>query len=267
MDGFFTQATVQTTKMVTSFEPVFLDIGMRLFTGIAVIRLAWEGFKIAFRTESINRLADLMVLILIVYASLSYYATPIPAVGKSLTKIVTDAGSDLAGVIDSSTEVDIGTSLGKALGDVGGSTWDTVTSGGATMVRYFILEIILSVMQAVIIAIIALGFIVTGIYVLIGPLLLPFTLIPYFDWMAAGWVRGLIQYSFYPVIGNAFVFIYGQIWLHYFASLPSPMDSQAIAANITVIISLALAGIFGLLKVPVVVSHLFSGSSGIGGFR
>lgn len=267
MDGFFTQVTVQTSRLVTSFEPIFLDIGVRMFTGMAIIRLSWEGFKIAFRTESVHRLAELMVLILIVYASLSYYATPIPAVGKSLTKIVTDAGSDLASVIDTSIETNIGTSLGKELGDVSGSTWDTVTSGGATMFRYFILEFILSGMQAGILAVIAFGFIVSGIYVLIGPVLVPFTLLPYFEWMAHNWFRGLIQYSFYPVIGNAFVFIYGQIWLNYFATLPSPLDSTAIAANITVIISLAMAGIYGILKVPSIVSHLFSGASGLGGFR
>lgn len=266
MTGFFAQATTATTAMVTNYGPTFGSIGLNAFRGIAIIRLCWEGFKIAFRTESANKLAELLILVCIAYGSLVYYSNPIPGVGKSLTRVVTDAGSDLAQVIDTSTENNIGTALGQAMGNAGTSSWSIVTNSAA-MVRFFILESILSVMQAAILGVIALGFIVTGILVLVGPIFLPFILVPHFEWMAMNWFRCLIQYSFYPVIGNAFVFVYGQIWLNYFSQFTFPMDSQTLAAAITVIVTMALAGVYGLFKVPVIVSHLFSGSSGLGSWQ
>ncbi len=46
-----------------------------------------------------------------------------------------------------------------------------------------------------------------------------------------------------------------------------PLTNEQLAAKFTVILVMAFAGVYGLLKVPLIVSGLFSGSSGLGTFR
>jgi type IV secretory pathway VirB6-like protein len=264
--GYFAMATQATTQLVASYGGTFLADGVAMFRSIAVVRVVWEGFKIGFRSQPANKLAELLVGIAITYCALVYYNAPFPGVGKGLTEIVTSAGADLAQTIDSANENNIGTALANAMGQSSGSSWGTLINGAA-MVRYFVLEAVLSVMQAAILGVIAAGFIIAGIMVLVGPIFIPFLIVPHFEHFALNWFRCLVQYSFYPVVGNAVVFVSAQIWLNYFSQFTFPMDSQTLAAALTVIVTTAFGGVYVIFKVPLVVSHLFSGSSGLGGWR
>src|ERR1700693_2675019 len=98
--GFFAQVTQVTINLVTSHSAVFLADGMFLFRGIAIVLVVWEGFKVALEMQPANRIAALLVSIAITYSALVFYSAPFPGVGKNLTQIVTDAGTDLANQLD-----------------------------------------------------------------------------------------------------------------------------------------------------------------------
>lgn len=263
--GFFAQVTQAVTNAVTSYEPVFLSQGVSVFRYIADIRIFWEGFKIAFPSAGPSKLAESLVLISITYAALTFYSAPFPGTSKGLTKTITDAGLTLAQQIDTASEQNVGVALANAMGENSGSAWDAVTNGAA-FVRYWILEAVVIVMQAAILAVIAVGFIFVGVCVLTGPIFIPFLLIPGLEWLATGWFRCFIQYSFYPVIGNAVVFIIAQVWMNYMSQYSFPMDTQTIAAALTGFATMAIASVYMILKVPAFVSNHFSGSSGISTF-
>jgi len=263
--GFFAQVTDATVTLVTRFGPVFNSIGIGMFKGIAVSLVVWEGFKVAFHVEPPGRIAGLLVSLAITYSALVYYSAPFPGVGKNLHQIVTDAGVEIAQQIDTASEQQLGELIANVQGSMSGSAWQMVVNTPQAL-ETFIIAMALSAVQIVMLAIIAFGFVAVGVIVLLGPIMIPFLPVPYLDWLATGWFRALIQYSFYPVVGNAFVFVYGTVWINYFAQYSGPMDSQRIAGLFVQLIVISMAGVFGILKVPQLVSHIFSGSSGIGAF-
>lgn len=262
MAGFYAQVTQATVDLVTSHAPIFLQDGMSEFRPIAISLLVWQGFKVAFNHEPANRIASLLVAIAMTYAALVYYNAPFPGVGRSLTKIITDGGADLAQQIDTSTEEDVGRAVSDLSGDMPASSWNIVANAAAET-RYFIIVLAMSAMQFIMLGIIAFAFVAIGVLVMIGPILIPFFLVPGLDWLALGWFRSLIQYSFFPVIGNAFISVFGNVWMNFFAQFRGDMDPQKVASLMTQIIILSMAGIYGILKVPQLVAGIFSGSSGI----
>src|SRR5207247_8682575 len=78
---------------------------------------------------------------------------------------------------------------------------------------YVIVIILLAAAQAVAIVVIAYGFIATAVCVLVGPVFVPFFLVPKMEWLFWGWFRCFIQYAFYQVIAAAVVFIIGNLML------------------------------------------------------
>lgn len=260
--GFFAQVTQATVNLVTSHAGVFNSAGMSMFRTIAVILVIWECYKIAFMHEPAPRLASLAISIALTYSALVFYSTPFPGVGRNLTQIVTDGGADLAQNIDTSQEEQVGAAVANIMGGMSGSAWNIVTNTAAAT-RYFIIVLALSAVQIVMLGIIAFGFVAVGVLVMIGPVLIPFVIVPHFEWLAMGWFRSLIQYSFYPVIGNAFISVYGTVWMNFFNQLQGPVDSQKMAALLTQVVVLSMAGMFGILKVPQLVAGIFSGSSGL----
>jgi type IV secretory pathway VirB6-like protein len=55
--------------------------------------------------------------------------------------------------------------------------------------------------------IIAYGFIATAVCVLLGPVFIPFFIVPKLEWLFWGWFRCFLQYAFYQVIAAAVVFV------------------------------------------------------------
>src|SRR5258708_18668348 len=88
-------------------------------------------------------------------------------------------------------------------------------------VIYVIITILLAAAQAVAIVVIAYGFIATAVCVLVGPIFVPFFIVPKMEWLFWGWFRCFIQYAFYHVIAAAVVFVIVKLMLGPFL-LPPP---------------------------------------------
>ena len=73
--------------------------------------------------------------------------------------------------------------------------------------------ILLAAAQAIAIVVIAYGFIATAVCVLVGPIFIPFFIVPKLEWLFWGWFRCFIQYAFYQVIAAAVVFIIANLIL------------------------------------------------------
>src|SRR5437016_13892587 len=73
---------------------------------------------------------------------------------------------------------------------------------------YVVIIILLAAAQAIAIVIIAFGFIATAVCVLVGPLFIPFFVVPKMEWLIWGWFRCFIQYAFYLVIAAGDVYFF-----------------------------------------------------------
>jgi hypothetical protein len=128
---------------------------------------------------------------------------------------------------------------------------------------YVIVTILLAAAQAVAIVVIAYGFIATAVCVLVGPVFVPFFIVPKMEWVFWGWFRCFLQYAFYQVIAAAVVFIIGNLMLGALRLPPAGTLSTAqLIAWFPVLFITFLASIYTLLKVPALTNHIFSGTAG-----
>ena len=125
------------------------------------------------------------------------------------------------------------------------------------------MTILLAAAQAVAIVVIAYGFIATAVCVLVGPVFIPFFIVPKMEWLFWGWFRCFIQYAFYQVIAAAVVFVIGNLMLGALRLPPAgTLSTVQLIAWFPVLFITFLASIYALLKVPALTNHIFSGTAG-----
>ena len=129
--------------------------------------------------------------------------------------------------------------------------------------EYVVITILLAAAQAIAIVVIAYGFIATAVCVLVGPVFVPFFIVPKLEWLFWGWFKAFIQYAFYQVIAAAVVYVIGNLILGILDLEPTGTISivQLIEAFPVLFITF-LAAIYALLKIPALTNHIFSGTSG-----
>src|SRR5947209_17301205 len=100
-DSYYVWVTRATTDLLTAHSGVFVTLGVRLFKGFSLILIAWTGVQTALGSASgasvrFDRFAGLLMSIAFTYAMLTYYQDPMPGIGISFHKLITDEGADLA---------------------------------------------------------------------------------------------------------------------------------------------------------------------------
>jgi len=128
---------------------------------------------------------------------------------------------------------------------------------------YAVIIILLAAAQAIAIVVIAFGFIATAVCVLVGPIFIPFFIVPKLEWLFWGWFRCFIQYAFYQVIAAAVVYVVANLILGIMDLQPKGTIStvQLIEAFPVLFITFR-ASIYALLKIPSLTNHIFSGTAG-----
>ena len=111
--------------------------------------------------------------------------------------------------------------------------------------------------------VIAYGFIATAVCVLVGPVFVPFFIVPKMEWLFWGWFRCFIQYAFYQVIAAAVVYVIGNLMLGALRLPPAgTLSTVQLVAWFPVLFITFLASIYVLLKIPSLTNHIFSGTAG-----
>ena len=128
---------------------------------------------------------------------------------------------------------------------------------------YVVVIVLLSAAQAVAFVVIAYGFIATAVCVLVGPIFVPFFIVPKMEWLFWGWFRCFIQYAFYQVVASAVVFIIGNLITGALRLPPAgTLSTVQVIAWFPVLFITFLASIYALLKIPALTNHIFSGTAG-----
>jgi hypothetical protein len=254
------------SDLMTSHAALFQTLGMNLFRGFAVILLAWFGIKSALASASghggfqLDRFASLVLTIAFGYAMITYYANPIPGIGVSFYRLITDEGANLAKQIELATLQDVKQRLDSMYLSLESPTM--IFASALEILHFVILVLGIALAEAAAFAVIAFGYIASAIAVLVGPVFIPFFIVPQLGWLFWNWLKALLQYAFYPVIANAYVFVMGSVLNHFVDSHPPPYDSGAMALLFLPLVFLLFAFTYGVLKIPSLVNSIFSGRSG-----
>ena len=244
----------------------FFDaMGQNLFRSFATILIAWYGIKSALSAASgkhpfhFDNFASLLLTISFGFAMVNYYNAPIPGVGTSFHNLVTNEAQFLSSQIDQAQLQTVVTQVADFESRMDSPGWGDVL--GTAM--FVIVTILLATAQAIAIVVIAYGFIATAVCVLVGPVFVPFFIVPKMEWLFWGWFRCFIQYAFYQVIASAVVYVIGNLILGALHLMPAgTLSTVQLIASFPVLFITFLASIYALLKVPALTNHIFSGTAG-----
>jgi hypothetical protein len=244
----------------------FFDaMGQNLFRMFATILIVWYGVKSALSAAGgrqpfhFDNFATLLLTISFGFAMVNYYSTPIPGIGTSFHNLVTDESQFLAARIDQ-TQLQV---VMQRVNDYE----SRIDSPGVTDLRgtllYTLVIVLLAAAQAVAIVVIAYGFLASAVCVLVGPVFVPFFIVPKFEWLFWGWFRCFLQYAFYQVIAAAVVFVIANLILGILQLQPNgAVSTVALLEEFPVLLITFLASIYALLKIPALTNHIFSGTAG-----
>jgi type IV secretory pathway VirB6-like protein len=260
----FASITAAILDLLTRDGDLFLTLGRNLFRGLAVILIAWFGIRAALASAEggaalpLGQFATLLLTIAFGFTMITYYRAPIPGIGVSFTQLLTDQPIFLARELEV-TQVQ---RLSDRLNELYLSLEQPILFNVAALVGYFLVALAVTAARVVLLAVIAFGLVATGVAVLVGPLFIPFFLVPQLDWLFWGWLKSVLQYAFYQVIAQAFVFVFGSFLINFLDAFPPPYTVDRLLVGGFHLIFLLLAFTYGLLKVPSLTHSLFSGGAG-----
>jgi hypothetical protein len=182
------------------FEGTFTSVGTALFRSFAIILLAWFGIQTALSASDrrggffpVAPFARLVLLMAIGYAMVTFYQTPIPGIGYTLPRLITQQATWLVGRLHTSAVVE----LLQTIDDL----WTNVETPGLMdlvgALVYVTFGVLCGLMKFAVFFVISFGFIATAVLVVLGPLFIPFVIVPGLDFLFWNWLRAFLTYAFY----------------------------------------------------------------------
>ena len=250
------------TTLLTTHEPEFLRFGFGLFTGLATIVLAWEGIRLMFSGEALNEkmfeFAKTLLFVSFGYALITFYESPLPGIGVSFSNLITDQTFYFQSVLEARAF----DNLYQHLDDLSAHFMQPDAWSILANLLYWTVLLLVALAKALSLAVIAFGLIASAVCALLGPIFVPFFIVPKLDWLFWSWLKAFIQYSFIPVVAIAFLMIFERFIYRYVTTLPPTVTPaeygiygiQAVAVIITFVV--------GMLLVPSLTNNIFSGGGG-----
>src|SRR6202046_5432229 len=266
MQTDFLQYIFQAINNLLTQNLGFFDaMGQNLFRSFATILVVWYGVKSALSAAggrhmfNFDNFASLLLTIAFGFAMVNYYSTPIPGMGASFHNLITDESQFLANKINQTELQTVEERVADFEVRMNAPTFGDILGTA----EYVVITILLAAAQAIAIVVIAYGFIATALCVLVGPIFVPFFIVPKLEWLFWGWFRCFLQYAFYQVIAAAVVAVIGNLMIGALKLPPAgTLSTVQLISWFPVLFITFLASIYVLLKVPSLTNHIFSGTAG-----
>ena len=250
------------SSLLLTYEPEFLRFGHRLFLSLATIILAWHGIQMMFAREGLSDsmfdFAKLLLVVALGYSFIAFYEAPLPGIGVSFSNLITDQTAYFQSVLEARAFDNIY----RHFDDLSEHFLQPDAWSILANLIYWAMLLLIALAKGLSLAVIAFGLIASAVCGLLGPIFVPFFIVPKLEWLFWGWLKAFIQYSFVPVVAIAFLMIFEQFVYRYVTTLPPTITSaeygvyglQAVAVVVTFCIGIAL--------VPSLTSSIFSGQGG-----
>src|SRR5215471_15206505 len=181
------------TQLMTEHAALFEAMGNRMFRAFAIIMIVWFGVKSALSAASgsqvavfhFDRFASLLLTIAFGYGMITYYSQPIPGFNVSFYHLIIDQGLDLANQLDHSLVQEIWDRLSNLYWGMETPAL-TLALNMLEVVRYTVTILCIVTAQAAVFAVIAFGYVAAAIAVLLGPIFIPFFIVPQMEWLFWG---------------------------------------------------------------------------------
>jgi hypothetical protein len=257
-------ATVQQaiTSLLTTYEPEFLRLGHTLFIAFATILIVWKGIEIMLSGDSLGDhlfgFAKLLLFIAFGYALVAFYESPIPGIGVSFSNLITDQAHEFANILDARSL--------ELVYDHLDELWQRFVQPDAWSILanliYWLLLIVVTLAKVVSLAVVAFGLIASAVCALVGPIFVPFFIVPKLDFLFWSWFKAFIQYSFIPVIAFAFLMVFERFVFQFLTTIPAGItEDQYMIYGLQAFVVIGVFSV-GILLVPSLTNSIFSGKGG-----
>jgi len=249
-------------QMLLQYRDVFVPAGLSLFQALAVILLAVYGLKTAFggADHGLVGFARLVMTLTIGYTLITFYSTPIPGLDTTLPDLVlaqvtwaverlhTSAMTDLFVLVDSV----FANSEEPGLTDVVGALVWVQLAGLCALLKFGLFFIV------------AFGVVATAVLIVLGPLFLPWMVVPGLDFLFWAWLRSFLVYASYQLIAEAYFNVWISLCLRILEPFRQGMDLDQLISLYTYLLMIILTFIVGTFKLPSLCASLFAGRGGEG---
>ena len=249
-------------NLLTVYEPEFLRFGYSLFLSFATILIVWQGVKMMFSHDNLGDsmfdFAKLLMLISFGYAFIAFYEAPIPGIGVSFSNLITDQ----TGYFQSVLEARAFDNIYRHFDDLSDHFLQPDAWSILANLIYWTVLLLIALAKGLSLAVIAFGLIASAVCGLLGPIFVPFFIVPKLEWLFWGWLKSFIQYSFVPVVAIAFLMIFEQFVYRYVTTLPPTITSAEYGVYGLQAVAVIATFCLGIALVPSLTSSLFSGQGG-----
>ena len=264
--NFFDAVLQAVNTLVQQNLAIFDGMGHNLFRAFATILVVWFGIRAGLASGEHHggfHFANFVSLILMIsfgFAMVNYYDTPIPGFGRDFHHLITDEAAYLSNQIGQANAQRIADDTSYVLSNLEAPG---ITQPIATFL-YALLWLAAVVTEALALIIVAFGLVATALCILLGPVFIPFFIVPQMDWLFWGWLKAFIQYSFYQVVAAGVLYIVSQFTygiIH--AQITGLMSATDLLRISPVLLVTYIAAIYAIVKVPTLTSHIFTGTTGV----
>jgi hypothetical protein len=253
-------------NVLTQNGTPFAQLGLNIFRTITIVMIVIAGTRIAFSdNHSLHKLRTLAGLILIVWIMLTLYTRSSPLLGGySFSEAIPRSAFGMADLVGTTTQQQMIAKLDQII-----SGLSDMSSFSLLHVRdfmtYLIITLLVALLELAMFIVIGFGYLALGAVLVIGPVLIPFMIVPKLDFLFWSWLKALIKYSFYPVIGNIVLLGICQLMLSILnTTLPTAGQIVITITQIPILIIVFAAGLYAIFKIPSLVGDIFSGAANAG---
>ena len=267
-NGLFDFIAQGCQSLAATAAPSITAMGIHIVIALATIMLVWFGVQEALASAhggagfSMGRFLNLFMLLTFAYAMVNYYDSSIPGLGFSIKGFIDGGTTNLVILIGSDGSTTMLNEIHAAAAKTGPSMLTSMMSPYYSLV-YFVVQVLLGALAAIVSAILAYGAIASTIIGLLGPIFIPFLVFDKLDWLFWGWLKAYLGFSFYKVVAAATMNVLSHVLTNYYIQLgQSVSDPSTIVQALPLLILLVLVNVYILFKIPAMTQSLFGGHTG-----
>jgi len=254
-------------NLTATVSPSVDALGLHMVLALATIMMVWFGIQEALASAhggagfNVGRFVEFFLLITFAYCFVRFYDGTIPGIGYSLKGFVSGGTSSLVNLIGTDATQQVQDTIHAALNQAG--TMSPSFTEPYTLLCTWTVQIILSILTALIGVIIAYGAIGATVIGLLGPVFIPWMVFGKTEFLFWGWLKAFVGFEFYKVVAAATLSVISHLLIEYFTS--GAMNVAAPQKLITLmpgLLILCFVAGFILLKIPTMTASLFSGHVG-----
>jgi hypothetical protein len=254
-------------SLTATVAPSVDSLGLRMVLALATVMLVWFGVQEALASAqggpgfNVGKFLNFFLLITFAYCFVKFYDGSIPGIGYSLKSFVSGGTSSLVDYIGSDSVQEVQNTVHTALSQAGNLS-PSFTEPYTLLCTYTV-QVILSILTALIAVIIAYGAIGATIVGLLGPVFIPWMVFDKTEFLFWGWLKAFVGFEFYKVVAAATMSVISHLLITYLTSGAMNLnDPQRVIYLMPGLLMLCFVAGFILLKIPTMTASLFSGHVG-----